>query len=85
VPDLAARAEPDGLYARMEAELGVQQMDFVQRDQTDQAFHPSQSTVRHWTNQGGTAYGAAVAIGGALKPGLVLAHVRIVQRASGKS
>jgi hypothetical protein len=76
-----ALGAPDGVYARADAEVGVQQLSLVQVDQTAPGYGPSAPTARKSASQGGVSYGGALAIGAALAPRLVLAargHLRVV-------
>jgi hypothetical protein len=82
-----AGASPDGPYARIDTEVGVQQGSLVERAGTFHGYSPA-STVRQTSNRGGLAYGLSASGGAALLPGFVLAvraHARIVDLRWGSS
>jgi len=74
-----ALAAPEGAFARVDLELGLQHADVVQRDRTALGYPGTPPTVRFSGREDGTAYGIAVTAGLALRPWFALAvrgHVR---------
>ena len=76
---LPALAAPEGPFARVDLELGLQQLDIVQRDRTPPGYPGTPPTVRLSGSEAGTAYGIALTGGLALRPWFALAvrgHIR---------